>query len=418
MWRLGTGLLTAVPVIAVFLISCSEKNTKPEVDNTNFTRRVFRPPPKGEVRAVPPHNIHEKGVGPYELGTSFQSTLSHLPHGPRVELYKAEGLFDYRLMRADDDALVIGVGRSGKVAFVSVLDPDIAKTESGVGVGAGLKELTIALGEEQEEQSGSRDERILRFSALANARFILEEGKVVAALVTPPDTPPPMIESSKGDDTPLSKGNGKNQGCRSEKLKDRRSDILKVAKVKNSSVDQMLFTCIVSDFGEAVLRTGTTIKVVAETASGGLKLAGTTSVPGLSFVAVLETGEARPELFSVTQHHSVLAREVRVNRYFFGNGKISKTWSSPAFILQAREASWIGADLNSADFLVELKGGNGVVIVGGIYVQKQKGALRHVVPVDSISLPVERQAKKPPILRDAGVVDDDAQTDSSVSPQP
>ena len=53
---------------ALALSGCPDKDAnrgEALLDDASFGPRVFRPPPSGPVRAVPPHNIHRGGVGPY-----------------------------------------------------------------------------------------------------------------------------------------------------------------------------------------------------------------------------------------------------------------------------------------------------------------------------------------------------------------
>lgn len=415
--------MRGILLCALTLLACSENTSEPKVVDTGLKRRVFRPPPKGEVRAIPPHNIHSGGVGPYELGASFQTTLALLPHGPRVELYKAKGFFDYRLMRAEDDALIIGVGRRGGVAFVSVLDPEIATTESGVGVGAGISELVGSLGEIQDKGSGGHDSRIIAFEALPNSRFIVDSGKVVAAVVLPSreDKKPTGVEKKKAEKTPTKNLGEKElptdpvseEGCQAGKLEARRDELVAIAQLPEASVDSLLYACLLSDEGEAVLRAGERVVVVAQQSSGALRRVGAAQIPGLNFVAVLNTGKERAQLFSVAQRQDRFLREVLVAHHPLFAGKVSTGWRGIAYSLKAQDASWIGASWSSASFLLDLKAGNGGVVVGGIFMQRESGLLRHVVPMDSIILPVEYpdiSGKKPvlgPPLIDAGAQDGD-----------
>ena len=276
-------------------VACKGDGSKALIeDDASFGRRVFRAPPTGEVRALPPHNIHRNGVGPYELSASFQTALALLPNGPQVELLRADGLFDYRLMRADNDALVLGVDRHNHVAFISVLDPDIARTESGVGVGAGVAELVGALGDvrpvEVSAHGAGRDKSIVTFSALPNIRFVVEDAKVVAAVVLPAQ---PDEESQEPGDN----------DCQVGSLREREEEVLEVAEFGDKPTS-IHWACLNSDLGEAVVHSELSIKVIGMDSAGGpLKLVAKARVPGLDFVAILDTGAERPELYSVSQRH-------------------------------------------------------------------------------------------------------------------
>lgn len=337
---------------------------------------------------MPPHNIHTTGVGPYELSASFQTTLALLPNGPRVERFEADGLFDYRLMRTDNDALVLGVGRRNRVAFISVLDPDIARTESGIGVGAGVEELVGTLGAVRTPKGTGRDSRIVTFTALPDTRFIVEGGKVVAAVVMPP----------RGDDDADAdkKGAPIDEGCRVQALQEREPEVLAAAGF-GSAPTSILWTCLGSDLGEAVVRSGDSIKIVgSQGPSAPMRVWTETQVPGLDFVAALDTGDERRELYSVSHKHNSKSRQVVVTRYKVAGGRILPVWTRYPFKLKASSASWLGAKVQATDFLVELRGLDRIVQVGGIYVQRDKGILRNVVPVNTIELLDGRSSRKPP----------------------
>lgn len=405
----GARFSAALLLLALPLAGCPQsKGAEPSnqlLEDASFGRRVFRPPPSDPVRAVPPHNIHRRGVGPYELSASLQTTLALLPNGPRVELFEAEGLFDYRLMRSDGDALLLGVRRRGGVAFISVLDPDIARTESGVGVGAGVQELIGALGALKAPANQGRDARIVTFTALPDTRFIVEKGKVVAAVVMPPT----KADGELTEDA----GGAPKPSCDLEPIT---AQLAKLRLFANSngfapgargatSVDAV---CLGDDRPGALLRKGDVIGWAVGDANPeqGARVISTATIPGLSFVTPLDTGAPRPELFAVSERRSLKLREVVVTRLGVVGARLVPNWSRVAFSMEAKTASWIGAQMETADFLVEMTGRRGAVAVGGIYLERVRGSLRHVVPVDRIEVPLGRETPRRPALgspqRDAG----------------
>ena len=202
---------------------------------------------------MPPHNIHGAGVGPYELSASFQKTLALLPNGPRVERFESDTLFDYRLMRTDNDALLLGVGRRNLVTFISVLDPDIARTESGIGVGAGVTELIGALGAVRTPEGTGRDPRIVTFTALPDTRFIVEESTVVAAVVMGPNDA--NKKRPQGDLPEVAQDEVADSRCGSQALRERKSEILRVANL-GAAPASMTWTCLADESGEVVVRSG------------------------------------------------------------------------------------------------------------------------------------------------------------------
>mgnify|MGYP003632119430 CR=1 FL=1 len=398
----ATGLIAGCPQ------NKSGDDTSKLLEDASFGRRVFRPPPSDPVRAVPPHNIHRHGVGPYELSASLQTTLALLPNGPRVELFEAEGLFDYRLMRSDKDALLLGVGRRGGVAFISVLDPDIARTENGIGVGAGVTELIGALGALKAPLNQGRDSRIITFTALPDTRFIVEKGRVVAAVVMPADSADAKVTSP----TPTPSTPVPEPACDTAAIEKRRSEFLVFAKsealaTESSVAVAVQFDCLTSGLAGALMRHGDEVGwAIIDPASGEIRLSAKTTVPDLSFATILDTGADQPEIYAVSERRSLQLREVVVTRLSLIGSKLVGSWDRVAFSMEAKTASWIGAQMQTADFLVEMYGRPGAVEVGGIYMERNHGALNHVVPVDRIELPVVREApRKLPVespAKDAG----------------
>ncbi len=349
---------------------------------------------------MPPHNIHGAGVGPYELSASFQKTLALLPNGPRVERFESEGLFDYRLMRTDNDALLLGVGRRNLVTFISVLDPDIARTESGIGVGAGVEELIGALGAVRTVEGTGSDPRIVTYTALPGTRFVVEKGTVVAAVVMEApsepakpegeiaaDTDPALVPKDAPKDSP--KGD-----CERQKFRDRKAEVLRLAGFGRKSTS-LLWTCLGDGSGEVVVRSGEWLKVIdSPGVDAPLRMVAKLRVPGLKFAAALKTGAPRSELYTVSSKRDSKVHDVVVTRYKVGNARILPVWSRSAFKLKSSAASWLGTRLDDTDFLVEVRGRDRLVEVGGFFVQRSGGKLRNVVPVNTVELVDGRSERK------------------------
>ena len=171
--------------VALVGAACKEQPEQPAAvpHDAMRMRRFFQPPP-GEVRAVPPHAIHADGVGPYVLGTSLRDILGMLSRGPRVTLMQIDDVVDYSVVRAESGTLIIGVEPLGAVAFVSVLDDETARTESGIGVGATSAELSEALGPVLAAPDLAMAPGMAAFASLPNVRFLLDQpGGQVAAVV-------------------------------------------------------------------------------------------------------------------------------------------------------------------------------------------------------------------------------------------
>jgi hypothetical protein len=171
-------------IAAVLLVAagCS-KRARPELgDDGGIKPRVFKPPPS-RVRAVPPHNIHAEGIGPYKLGASLGDILNLLPHGPRVELFRIGTLADYSLVRSENGALLVGVERSVGVTFVAALEPVVARTANGSEVGTARDKLLAELGPPPPAPRAVRDARLVRTAGLPEALFWIDDDKVAAVVV-------------------------------------------------------------------------------------------------------------------------------------------------------------------------------------------------------------------------------------------
>jgi hypothetical protein len=174
--------IAVIAVLAVAAAGCSSKRSRPDLgDDGGIRPRVFKPPPS-RVRAVPPHNIHADGIGPYKLGASLGQILNLLPHGPRVELFRIGDLADYSLVRSENGALLVGVERGVGVTFVAAREPVVARTEGGSEVGTDRDKLIAELGAPSTRPAAVRDPRLVRTSGLPEALFWIE-GDAVAAIV-------------------------------------------------------------------------------------------------------------------------------------------------------------------------------------------------------------------------------------------
>ena len=146
-------------------------------------RRVIAPP-TGTVRSLPPHAIRADGVGPYRLGTSLAELLDQLPSGPRVAQFNVPGVVHRDLLRAEDDAILIGGEPQGKASFVAVVRDEIARTESNLHVGSTRDEVVRALGPAVDDPDLARDPRIVVPASMRNLHVVIEGDRVVALVVT------------------------------------------------------------------------------------------------------------------------------------------------------------------------------------------------------------------------------------------
>src|SRR5262249_49143853 len=136
------------------------------------------------VHAYPPLSIYPDGVGPYLLGKDMRDVLRALPEGPRLELLQLGRYANWHIVRSEGGSLIIGadVKTQNRVGFVAVLGADVARTTTGLGVGATGAELMKVLGKPEEPGDMVRDRRIVQFADLPGVRFFTD-----ASLDTPPE---------------------------------------------------------------------------------------------------------------------------------------------------------------------------------------------------------------------------------------
>ena len=169
-------------VLLVVLAACSEgKKTEPKREPER-QRRVIEPPTRG-VRALPPHAIRADGVGPYKLGATVTQLLDQLPSGPRIAQFSLPGVIQRDILRAEEDAILIGTEPQGKATFVSVVRADIARTEAGVHVGSTREQLEESLGASIDDPQRALDKRVVIPSKLENARFVFDGDRIVAIVI-------------------------------------------------------------------------------------------------------------------------------------------------------------------------------------------------------------------------------------------
>lgn len=390
---LGLGL-AALP-------ACKETAEPPVAYDASRVRRLFQPP-SGEVRAVPPHAIHASGVGPYVLGASLRDVLGMLARGPRVTLVQIDDVVDYSLVRAESDGLIIGVEPLGGVAFVSVLDTETARIESGEGVGSTVDALTAALGPRLAAADLAMHPRILGFASLPSARFLLDEaGAEVAAVVVLGAT-----GTGRGRQVDAVVGTapvaGRDAGARdagarsacssSEHWAGRASDIARVAETTPDQVERSLrHGCFSAGAAEALVHAGDRLVVIGG-APDALRRLAVHTAPGTVFAAPLDVdGDDRSELAVVYQREAMDERVIEVEILRLEGSRFARLGHGEVYRLSGRNAAWVGARLHEIELLVELRAGGDWVEVTGLYVHRNPTGPDTVTPLVPTAVELRRR---------------------------
>lgn len=383
--------------------ACKEPETPEAVPYDAGRRRRLFQPPAGEVRAVPPHAIHASGVGPYVLGRSLRDVLGMLSRGPRVMLMQIDGVVDYSLVRAESDSLIIGVEPLGGVAFVSVLDAETARTESGIGVGTGSAQLAEALGPPLAAPALALPPRIVAFASLPNVRFLLDEpgGRVAAVVVRGAQDPDVDVAvAAPVEPRDASAGSaGAGTGCLDGgDLVGHMDEIVRAAELTRPEVDASLrFGCFSAAVPEALVHTGGRVVAVgraAGTEPAAVRRLAVYPAANIVFAAPLDVDrDGRSEVAVVKQREAGGERRVEVEILRLDGSRFVPVAAVEAYRLSERNTAWVGAQLREIELLVEIQAVAGNVVVSGLYVHHGQTGLETVAPL--VPTTVEVRRKKP-----------------------
>lgn len=381
--------LSCVLVAAATLLGgCSDRRNdgNRSVREPPRERRVIEPPPT--VRALPPHLIRPDGVGPYRLGERLSDLLQQLPSGPRIALFEIPGLLHRSLIRTEDDTVLIGGEPGGIATTVTVLGPEVARTESGIHVGSTRAEVLQALGPPVEELDRARDPDMIAPSALPNARFLFE-GERVAAIVVAADGSSGPTSAVR----PVARDAGADSAC-----------------PRPASTERAFGACL-TGAGELVEVSDNEVTVRA---AGSDRTIWRFPVPHkIVFARPLRAPDGRDELAIVMETEDDQVRRWILSSYRFATGRYALTVEKQQlYQLSASNARWIGADLREVDLYLELAIRSDAIEVGGLLTTRVAGKpWRDVVVISTVSAARRQGKSASPDATGAGV--SDAGTDVS-----
>lgn len=362
MRRLGLGLL-------VLIAACGQRD-KPKPDKEQERpRRVIEPlADGGGVRALPPHAIRADGVGPYRLGASVSELLDQLPSGPRITQLTIPGVVHRDLLRGEEDAILIGAEPQGKSTFVAVVRGDIARTEAGIHVGSTREELTKALGAPLEELDRARDPRVVVPSNMKNMRAVMA-GEQIAAIVVAAEADRPTPLKADAPEPPCTR--------------------------PAADATKNLFGICLTSAGELVRAQDEEILLFAR---DGEKPITSMPIPGLVYAAALRNPlDNRDDLIVITRKADAQSRTWSLVGFRLAEGKLVRTIEpNQLYQLNAGNARWIGAELESLDLYLELTSRSDSIEVGGLLTTRTAdGKIRDIVVISPVPVTRRVRAKAP-----------------------
>lgn len=360
--------------VLLALAACSDHGKPAVKRDTEHARRVIEPPPPG-VRQLPPHAIRNDGVGPYRLGATLAELLDQLPSGPRIAQFNIPGIVHRDLLRAEDDAILIGGEPQGRASFVAVVGGDVARTDSGIHVGSTRDELIAALGDPIDDPERASDPRVLRPSSMKNLRAVIEGDRVVALVVT-----------ADGADRGSGSGSGSAECERPAPDPDRPHS----------------FGACLGAGGELVSYEGGELTVTAKE-TGKISHA---PVPGqIVFAAPLRT-DGRDELVAITRTDEAQSRTWAIVGFRLEANRLVRSLEPTSlYQLTAANARWIGTELRDLELYLELTSHRDSIEVGGLLTTRDGDKIRDIVVISPVPV-VRRRPKAPPAEpTDAGTSD-------------
>lgn len=356
-------------VALLALAACSDHGPPSVKRDPEHSRRVIEPPTRG-VRALPPYVIRADGVGPYRLGASLAELLDQLERGPRVAQFNVPGVVHRDLLRAEDDAILIGGEPQGKASFVAVVRDEIARTESNLHVGSTPDEVVRALGPSVDDPDLARDPRLFVPASMRNLHVVIGGDHVVALVVT----------ADRETGTPAPTGSG---------------DCQRPAPDPDKPHS---FGACMSGGGELVSYDDNELTVTAK--DGRVASA---PARGLVFAAPLRA-DNHDELVAITRTDEPQARVWSLVAYRLENGikLVRSVEPTPLYQLTAANARWIGADLHDLDLYLELASRPDAIEVGGLLTTSEGDKIRDIIVISPVPVARRRAKSVPPEAVDAG----------------
>lgn len=366
--------------------ACGKKDKPPaEHDEPEERQRRVIDPPAQSVRPLPPHAIRADGVGPYKLGATVAEILDQLPSGPRIASFTIPDIVHRDMLRAEDDAILIGAEPQGKVTFVAVVASEIARTETGITVGSTRDELLRALGPPLDDPDRARDPRVVVPSKMKNARVILDKDRITAFVVTDSDRASGTPSSPPGSG-PAAKQSSDN-GC-TRPATDR---------------DKNLYGVCLTGAGELFRSNRDGIEVFTR---DGERLIATIPVPDLAYAVPLRNpNDGRDDLIAITRRADSQVETWSLSAYRLPDGKPVRTLEAVLYPLTAANARWIGSELRDVDLYLELTSRSDSIEVGGLLTTRPDDKIRDVVVITSIPVSRRRAKTQPHEPVDAGTTD-------------
>lgn len=380
----------ALSLAVVVVVACGDRRPSPPPPGDAGTARRHIEHPRSAVYSRPPHLIEPGRMGPFKLGETLASVLYAIPPGPGVEVLDIPHVIRLSVIRVEDGKMTVGADPA-LVSFVSVVAPEVARTEAGIEVGATRDAVIQALGRPVVDPRHAIDPRLLGVAPVPGLRFVIESDKVVAAMLTAPPSAPGETEPP----APVCTIDRSDEG----------KDALHAALGGDAAAIDCLSTT------EAVAAVDDDIVVIS--AGDKPRKLYSSHVAGLVFARATHTG-GKDEIIGVTRDRNDKRAEWRVFAARWDAGRIVKTVDEDVYQLTGQSAGWIGAELEDLDLVLDVEARADTLVASGVLLDRGGSAIRFAVPIEPIS--VTRRKRTVPEAGTAGSGDASVQPLGDAAP--
>ena len=340
--------------------------------------------PGGEVRAYPPHAIRPGGVGPYALGAPLTDVLHLIPRGPRIELVRMGSKVNWRMVPAESGDLLIGADSHNRVAFVTVLAPEVGRTENGIHVGMTTRELFETLAPELVPFHTAWAGRIYELPPLPGVYFVADsvgpEAELVALVVARPGllSPPSLVEASERPPP---------SACHRPWPVAEINRALAETGKSADDLRRLLFGCFTSHEPELLLVEGATLIVVAGTTDAGYRVHAEYPLPpAQAWLTSDVDGDGKDELALARVVKSDTAAVIEAEVHEPAGRRLVQILSEQAFRVTDDDAQTAGLTLAELEIILALREESSVPYVHALIATRSRGTTRDIVPMTPVPL--------------------------------
>lgn len=326
------------------------------------------------------------------LGESLATQLDELPSGPRLTLLDIPGVVHYNLIRAEQGSVLVGGDPLGPTAYVAVVAADVARTASGLAVGATRSQVETNVHLIGREPTLARDPRISLPVGTPGMRLIFDGDNVLRGVVVlRSTTSEPAVPPTQPAGDP-NKNLGPRNGANERTLGAGPSLCVSRAGATASKTTE-----------PECPATSDTVRISGEDvvvrASDSARPPVAVRFRGLVWTAVLEI-EQRENLVVISRQDTASKKTWMLSVLRVDQGKLLRLLDQPLYVVTSENARWIGAELSGVDLMLEVAAQGDSLHVGGLLITANGSRIRDLAPL----LPLTFRARFAARVSDPAVV--------------